>query len=146
MSELSNEFQKMMDDLENNLENKKDVEYVRKAVTDFFEKVEENVEGRMKVIEDRMNKVDDTLNKMQEEFYLDDEFEEDDILEIACPYCNHVFETEINESKTELQCPECNNIIELDWNCCDDEDDECGAGGCSHCHGCEHEDFEDDDM
>ena len=32
-----------------------------------------------------------------------------------------------------IQCPECHNTIELDWNCCDEEEEEGCSGHCSHC-------------
>lgn len=157
MSDLKKEFRSFMDDLEKNIENKKDLQYIKERTTNLFENIvqkleeiinfkEEKIEElakKQEKLETNLSKVQNTVKDMQKDIYAEDESFE---FEIICPYCDYEFIVEDDESRTEIECPECNNIIELDWSNEDDEEGSC-SGHCSHCHGCEEtEDDEDDDM
>ena len=125
----------LIKNLEQNLESQKDIEYVKKVLAEFLEEYQTNTEKRMQILEESQKEL---------EFFVDEDEEETLSFEIACPYCNYVFETKLNELKEEITCPECNNVIELDWDC-ECEEDSC-SGGCSCCnHGCSEDEYDDDD-
>ena len=81
----------------------------------------------------KMEELNEKLNNIYEDIY--ETYE--DGFEISCPYCNFIFNADIDENFNEIKCPECGNSIELDWtgNLDDGEDFGCN-GGCSHCKGC----------
>ena len=141
----------LIKNLEQNLESQKDIEYVKKVLAEFLEEYQTNIEKRMQILEEsqkelefKTEKIQAIIDKMEDEFFVDEDEEEALSFEIACPYCNNVFETELNELKEEITCPECNNVIELDWDC-ECEEDSC-SGGCSCCnHGCSEDEYDDDD-
>ena len=143
---LNQRFEMLMADLEQHIENKKDLEYIKKSFSnmflDFLNEVEQKnsnyeeklkqMEEKQKQIEEKSAKLEESVKKIEKELYINDNYD----FEIVCPYCNCEFETEFDELKTEVKCPECNNIIELDWN---EEEGGC-HGDCSCCHdGCEDE-------
>lgn len=102
------------------------------------------LEEKIKILEEKFAKLEDIVENIKNDIY--EEYEEDFEFEIVCPYCNKVFNSNIQTGvNSEIKCPECNNIIELDWN-----DDDCCNGHCSTCSGCsddeETENDEDDDM
>ncbi len=157
MSDLKREYKSFMEDIEKNIENPKDLEYIKDRAADLFTNIlqqldeiinfkEEKVESivkRQDELEEKFNKVQGIVNNIENDIYVEDGFD----FEIICPYCENEFVIDEDDNRTEVQCPECKNIIELDWS--DGlENDECG-GHCSHCHGCADEDEEeeeDDDM
>jgi len=155
MTTLKEEYKKFLEDIEKNIKNKEDLEYIKERFTNFMDVVMDQMENiidyeeekmsqleeKQKQIEDKMKKMEDIIDHIEKDIYSEDGFD----FEIICPYCNYEFIIDMDENKTEVQCPECQNIIELDWSGnVDDENTECN-GGCSHCHGCD-EDQEDDDM
>ena len=109
-----------------------------------------NIENKLDLIlqnqknlEIRMSKLENSIKRIEEDIYIDDDYE----FEIICPYCNYEFTVDMDEDKKEVTCPECKNIIELDMT--GDLDDECmcGSDGCSGCNGCSiDEEDEEDDM
>lgn len=159
MSELQIKFKKIMDDLEANIENKKDLDYIKKQIYQisilFIDELDKMADLNMnkinsiiekhKELNNRMAKLEGTMNTIEKELFLDEWAD----FEITCPYCNHEFAVDFSkEVQKEVTCPECNNIIELDWNA-GDEEQGC-AGHCSSCHSnCldeeEDEEQEDDD-
>ena len=150
MSNLNVKFKKILEDLEKNIQNKEDLEYIKVQIFNlynmFFDEVnriEEMTASRMETVaasqaalQEKVDKLENEIKSMEKELYID----EDSDFSITCPYCNKEFIVECEELKDEIECPECNNIIELDWG------DNCdGHDGCSHdCSHCHHD--EDDDM
>ena len=147
MAEFSERYSKIVKDIEN----KEDLEYVKKRFTAFLDPVldeinsiieykkeeVEELEKRQQEIERKMSKMQSVIDNIEKDIYAEDGFD----FEIVCPYCNHEFVADINsEENAEVECPECHNIIELDWN----EEEGCG-GCCSHCDGCGDEEDDDDD-
>ena len=140
MTELSQAYASILLDLEKNIKDEKELEYVKeqfmKLASIFIEQMEETINSngkRIKELEKKQDEIDrkmESINNIVEEIendiYMD---EEDEEFHIVCPYCNFEFSENFDENRKEIQCPECNNIIELDWN---DEDDGCSG----HCHGC----------
>ena len=156
MSILKDEYKNFLDDIESNIKNKEDLEYIKKRFADFVDKVLnhidyivgykkqeiENLEDTQKQLIERIDKMQRVIDNIEKDIYSDEGFD----FEIVCPYCNYEFVVDMNEEKTEIECPECKNMIELDWSGDPSDDDEC-SGHCSGCSGCDdQEDDEEDDM
>ena len=149
MGNIKNEYKSFLDDIEKNIKNKKDLEYINKRFTEFvdnmldrmdyiikYKKDEKNeLQEKQKQIEDKMEKMQGVLNNIERDIYADEGFD----FEIVCPYCNNEFLIDVDENKTEVTCPECNNLIELDWsgNIDDEPDLQACNGSCHGCNGCD---------
>ena len=157
MGMLKNEYKSFLDDIEKNVKNKEDLEYVKQRFATFLDIVLDQMDFIMDYKQDEIAKLESTQNRLtsqinqmqqvidniEKDIYAEDGFD----FEIVCPYCNYEFIIDVDENKTEIECPECQNIIELDWSGDVDgeEQDECqGENGCHGCHGCDKD--EDDDM
>ncbi len=152
MGKLKNEYKSFLDDIEKNIKNKDDLEYIKQRFASFSEVVlnemdyimsykEEDIkklENRQNQIANQMAQMQQVIDNIERDIYSEDGFD----FEIICPYCNYEFIIDVDEEKTEIECPECRNIIELDWSG-NVEDDQQGCSG--NCHGC-HDCDEDDDM
>lgn len=151
MSNLNVKFKKILEDLEQNIKNKEDLEYIKVQIFNlynmFFDEINrieemtatrmETIAGSQAVLQEKVEKLESELKSMEKELYID----EDSDFSITCPYCNNEFIVECEDLKDEIECPECNNIIELDWGEeCGCHDDECGHD-CSHCHHDEEDDM-----
>ena len=156
MSILKDEYKNFLDDIESNIKNKEDLEYIKKRFADFVDKVLnhidyivgykkqeiENLEDTQKQLIERIDKMQRVIDNIEKDIYSDEGFD----FEIVCPYCNYEFVVDMDEEKTEIECPECKNMIELDWSGDPSDDDEC-SGHCSGCSGCDdQEDDEEDAM
>ena len=153
MSVLSDNYKRIISEIEGKITNPEELEFVKEKVSELSmlfmdiidnltEKADEKIrqiEEKQKQIEDKMLQVENVVNEIESDIYVEDEEGNFDF-EIVCPYCNNEFVAEIN-GKNEIACPECNNIIELDWN---DEEDEGCLGHCGGCHRCDGE-FDDDE-
>ena len=155
MSLLKNEYKSFLDDIEKNIKDKDDLEYIKQRFSAFMdvvlnqmdsimnykdEKINE-LEKMQNELDARMAKMQQVIDHIEKDIYDEDGFD----FEIVCPYCNYEFVIDLDENKSEIECPECKNMIELDWTGnIDDEQSGCG-GSCHGCHGCGEEDEEDDD-
>lgn len=151
MSNLNSKYKQIIEDVEEQITDKKDQEFVKEKLTelsvlyiDIIDRLTmltnerlNSIEESQKEIDYRLSKVQDVVENIESDIYSDDDME----FEVVCPYCNYEFVADIEtEIKDELECPECHNIIELDWN---EEEDGCCSHGCSHCQThCVHEDEE----
>lgn len=155
MLKLKEEYKKFLDDIEKNIKNKEDLQYVKERFLTFFDVVVEQLdyvmqykEEKIQEIEKDQKKMDEKIAKMQQmmdniekDIYSEDGFD----FEIVCPYCNYEFVIDVDEERTEVECPECSNVIELDWTGdVDDNNDSGCSGNCSSCGGC-GEDNDDSD-
>lgn len=153
MGNIKNEYKSFLDDIEKNIKNKDDLEYIKKRFASFldvildqmdyiieYKKEEiEQLEKTQNEMQQKVSKMQEVLNNIEKDIYSDEGFD----FEIVCPYCNNEFIIDVDENKAEIECPECKNIIELDWSGdVDDEPDGC-QGNCHGCNGCIDED---DDM
>ena len=125
MVSIKNEYKSFLDDIEKNIKNKEDLEYIKKRFADFLEVVIEKMdyildykEEEMNKLEEKQNQIEAKISSMQKmidnienDIYSEDGYD----FEITCPYCNYEFIIDVDETKTEVQCPECKNMIELDW-------------------------------
>ena len=157
MTQLKKEYKEFLDDIEKNIKDKEDLEYIKERFAKFLDVVVNQMEDVLNYKEDKMEQLektqkelDEKVQKMQEivsniekDIYSEEGFD----FEIVCPYCSNEFIIDMDEEKTEVECPECKNIIELDWSGNLEEESGCN-GGCSHCSGCGEKDIndEDDDM
>lgn len=147
MSKISEEYLRIINDIEKNISNEEERKYVAKKVSelsslymDIVEKLTDTTTKRIDELEQyhndlerRLSKVGELVNLIKKDIYEDDEFD----FEIVCPYCNYEFVADVeDELREEIECPECHNIIELDW---DGEDDGCDCC-CSSCGCCDDED------
>ena len=151
MADLSSKYKKIINNLEKNIKDKQELEYIKEqvyAITSLFidelDKIIEISENKMQdllanqtELQEKINKVESSVNEIEKDIYMEDEEEFE--FQITCPYCNHDFVTELTNSTQEIECPECKNMIELDWN---DEDSPCENGNCSGCQG----NYDDEDM
>lgn len=156
MSDLTKKFQEIINDIESNISDPKELEYVNKKITEIsmlymeiIDNMNDVIQNKIAGIEKFQNSIETKVNKIQTSIagIENDIYDEGYDFEIVCPYCNNEFTADI-ESKSDIKCPECQNIIELDWN--NDESEGC-TGNChscgSHCGEMELDDFdEDDDM
>ena len=155
MNDLKNEYKSFLDDIEKNIKNKEDLEYIKVRFASFLDVVLDKLEyiadykaSELKRLEEQQEKIEEKMSKMQKvidniekDIYTEDGYD----FEIVCPYCNNEFIIDVDENRTEVECPDCKNIIELDWSGdVDDQPDNNCQGNCHGCHGCETD--EDDDM
>ncbi len=143
MSEIGGKYKQIMKDLEKNIQDPQELEFVKEKFSDLsllfidiIDRLTKLTDARIKQIEDQQSDINNRVKNIQaivdnieNDIYEDDENYE---FEIVCPYCNYEFTTDIeDEDKSEIECPECHNTIELDWN--SDDDYEGCAGNCSSC-------------
>lgn len=154
MRKLKNEYKSFLDDVEKNIKNKEDLNYIKQRFTTFLDVVLDEMDciidykkEEMEKLEDAQNQITDKIGQMQQvidniekDIYAEDGFD----FEIVCPYCNYEFIIDVDENKTEIECPECQNVIELDWS--GGEEEQGCQGNCHGCSGCEEENDEEDDM
>lgn len=136
MKEINEDLKNIMDELEKNIKNQEDLEYIKSKFSNMFLEVLNNLATKIENLEQKQQELEDSVNQIEKELFIEEDF----TFEIVCPYCNIEFETDIKDDLTEVKCPECGNKIELDWN----ESEGIGCmGNCSGCSGCSDED---DDM
>ena len=156
MTLLKDEYKNFLDDIEKNIKDKEDLEYIKERFAKFLDVVLDQMnyimtyredqmaklEENQQIIENRLDNMQQIIDNIEKDIYSEDGFD----FEIVCPYCNYEFVIDVDENKTEITCPECQNIIELDWSGNPDEEMGCN-GSCSHCHGGEDddEDFDEED-
>lgn len=157
MAELSKNYKKVISEIEENIKDPTEREFVKSKVSElavmFMETIERIVETTEKQakIERKINNLQSSLRRIEEDIYImeDEEDEEcseecgchhcgdemhdnDYEFEILCPYCNYEFVTGKDTNlENEIECPNCHNVIELDWQeYCDGECNECE----NHCY------------
>jgi len=160
MSELSNKYREIMNELDNKITDEEQLNFVKNKLSemsiiflDIIDRMSEIVEEKVsdiengqKNVEKKLAKIENVIDVLEKDMY-DDNIE----TEVICPYCNNEFLAEMgDEDETEIECPECHNIIELGMNY--DEDFDNGTSGCTgRCHFCggcnsSDSDEEDDDL
>lgn len=155
MSKFKNEYKSFLDDIEKNIKNLDDLNYIKERFAKFMDVVIEKMDQVLdfknqeldhllemqKGLENRMDKMQRIIDNIEKDIYSDEGFD----FEIICPYCNYEFIADVDENKTEIECPECKNMIELDWSGDTEDDMDSCSGNCSGCSGCDEEDPEQDD-
>ena len=152
MGTIKTEYKSFLDDIEKNIKDKDDLEYIKKRFASFIDVMLDQIDYILDYKKDEISKLEETQKELEanmkqikqvvdniERDIYDDEFD----FEITCPYCNYEFFIDVDENKTEIECPECGNMIELDWSGDTDEPQDNCNGNCQGCSGCNDED---DDM
>ncbi len=154
MAILKNEYKSFLDDIEKNIKNKEDLEYIKERFTKFVDTTVEHINNVMdykeekfqklektqKQMEEKLEKMQQVIDNIEKDIYAEEGFD----FEIICPYCNYEFIIDADEDKSEIECPECHNTIELDWTGDLDEHSDNGCSG--NCHGCSNCSDENEDM
>ncbi len=123
---LNKKFKEVIKNLEENLENKKDLDYAKLQITeltmeylDELEKMEALYKQKVNLCEQRLDGLEVAMQKLDNEIFQEEE--DTDLEPIKCPYCNTNFFIEFDNSKKEIKCPDCKNAIELDWGNFEDD-------------------------
>ena len=144
MGSLKNEYKSFLDDIEKNIKDKEDLNYIKQRFVRFMDAVLEEMdyissykteqiealEKSQKEVQEKLAKMQTVLDNIEKDIYSEDGFD---------------FEIDVDENRTEVECPECKNTIELDWDGGIDDDHSGCSGNCGGCHGCGEND-EDEDM
>ncbi len=150
MGILKDNYNSFLNDIEENMKNKEDIEYVKKRMEQFLNVVLEkmdcimnynedevkNLQHAQEELEKRVEKMSQIIDKIEQDIYADEGFD----FEIICPYCDYEFIIDEDENKKEVECPNCKNIIDLEWNGELDDNYQGCSGSCSICGGCDIED------
>lgn len=135
MSNFNKKYQKIISDIEENIKDKEQLNFVNKKIDEVSNAFAELILDLTKTIEEKIDEIDyrvalvaKRVQAIENDIYED----EDGEFGILCPYCNNEFSVNLDENENgEIKCPECNNTIELNWDY-DDCEDECGCGcGCN---------------
>lgn len=130
MSNLEEQYQKMIETLENTIKDEKKLKKAKEQLDDIvsivvddcsliLDKYDEkimDIENKNRNYEIRIQALEDRLKQFEQMVELDDY----DFF-ITCPYCNFEFQTDYDDEVTEICCPECGQIFDIDWE--DDVDD-----------------------
>ena len=146
MGKIKNEYKSFLEDIEKNLKNKEEIEYVKERFEMLINERNTNCRKgdidklieRQNAMEEKLERIQTFIDNIERDIYSSDGFD----FEVICPYCDYGFVVDMDDNKTEIICPECENTIELDWSGDLDEEDGCN-GSCHGCHGCKDDD---DDM
>ena len=125
MGTLKDSYTSFLKDIEANIKNKEDLDYIKLRFSQFLDVVldqmdyimdyrkeeVEKLEKKQKELDEKMGKVENIVNHIEKDIYSEEGFD----FEIICPYCDYEFVIDVDEDKTEIECPECGNTIELDW-------------------------------
>lgn len=125
---LKDKFKEVIKSLEGNLENKKDLMYVKNLIADLTMEYLEDIENlqslykqKIAVFENRLTGLENEMQRLDNEIFQEDVDDDTDLEPIQCPYCNTNFFIEFDNTKKEIKCPDCKNIIELDWGNFEDD-------------------------
>ncbi len=135
MSNLEEEYQKMIETLENTIKDKKKLDFAKKQLDNIVSVVVDDCTHVLDKYDEKMNEIDmkNKTNEMRivalEEklkyFEKMIEIEDYDFF-ITCPYCGFEFQTDYDDEVDEICCPECGQLFDVDWDDDNstDEDDE----------------------
>jgi len=130
VSDLEEQYQKMIETLENTIKDEKKLKKAKEQLDDIvsivvddcshiLDKYDEkimDIESKNRDYEMRIQALEERLRQFEQMVEL-----EDYDFFITCPYCNFEFQTDYDDEVTEVCCPECGQIFDVD---CEDDDDE----------------------
>lgn len=115
---LSNKFKQVISNIEKQLSNKEDLDFVKRQITELtmsyineLERLEKNYDSKVAQCTERIDFMEKDLEDLKDKVV----GEEIDVEPITCPYCNSKFLIEFDKKQKDIKCPDCRNIIELDW-------------------------------
>ncbi len=132
LEDLNKEMLQYIKDIENKVKDPELLDYLLNRTQKLFDAVfkelnkisdyeEEKLaqlqlkqEKQEQIVKEQQNRLNELSTRIKD--ICADIYDEEGNFEIICPYCNHVFDANIDENTKEITCPECNNIIELDWS------------------------------
>lgn len=131
VSDLEEQYQKMIETLENTIKDEKKLKKAKEQLDDIvsivvddcshiLDKYDEkimDIESKNRDYEMRIQALEERLRQFEQMVEL-----EDYDFFITCPYCNFEFQTDYDDEVTEVCCPECGQIFDVDWE--DDEDED----------------------
>lgn len=129
MSNLEEQYQKMIETLENTIKDKEALEKAKEQLDDIVSIVADDCshvldvyDEKIKSIENRNLDYEMRISVLEEKLkYFEKMVElEDYDFFITCPYCGFEFQTDYDEEIEEIICPECGQSFDIDW---DDDDD-----------------------
>ena len=130
MIKLKDEYDKFIQDIEKEIKDEKQIEYIKVRFAMFVDKVIDQIdmildykeermielEEKQKEIENKVANMQQIIDNIEKDIYSEEGFD----FEIICPYCDNQFVIDVDENRTEVECPVCNNVIELDaWDVMD---------------------------
>lgn len=133
MSNLEEQYQKMIETLENTIKDeqklakaKEQLDDIVSIVVDDCSQVLDKYDEKIQVIENKNRnyemRISDLENRLK---YFEKMVELDDYdFFITCPYCDFEFQTDYDDEVTEIMCPECGQIFDVDWDEEDSDEDE----------------------
>ena len=131
MSNLEEEYQKMIETLENTIKDKKKLDFAKKQLDNIVSVVVDDCTHVLDKYDEKMNEIDmknKTIVALEEKLkYFEKMIEiEDYDFFITCPYCGFEFQTDYDDEVDEICCPECGQLFDVDWDDDNstDEDDE----------------------
>ena len=98
MGSLKNEYKSFLDDIEKNIKDKEDLNYIKQRFVRFMDAVLEEMdyissykteqiealEKSQKEVQEKLAKMQTVLDNIEKDIYSEDGFD----FEIICPYCN----------------------------------------------------------
>ena len=129
MSNLEEQYQKMIETVENTIKDKEALEKAKEQLDDIVSIVVDDCshvldvyDEKIKSIENRNLDYEMRISVLEEKLkYFEKMVElEDYDFFITCPYCGFEFQTDYDEEIEEIICPECGQSFDIDW---DDHDD-----------------------
>jgi len=129
VSNLEEQYQKMIETLENTIKDKEALEKAKEQLDDIVSIVVDDCshvldvyDEKIKSIENRNLDYEMRISVLEEKLkYFEKMVElEDYDFFITCPYCGFEFQTDYDEEIEEIICPECGQSFDIDW---DDDDD-----------------------
>ena len=129
MSNLEEQYQKMIETLENTIKDKEALEKAKEQLDDIVSIVVDDCshvldvyDEKIKSIENRNLDYEMRISVLEEKLkYFEKMVElEDYDFFITCRYCGFEFQTDYDEEIEEIICPECGQSFDIDW---DDDDD-----------------------
>ena len=130
MSNLEEQYQKMIETLENTIKNKKKKKKAKEQLDDIVSIVVDDCTHLLDKYDEKFQEVEKknadnelriaSLEERLKYFEKMVELEDYDFF-ISCPYCGFEFQTDYDDEINEVCCPECGEIFEIDW---DDDSEE----------------------
>lgn len=145
MADLNKKYQTILNELAERIKNPSELEFVKEKMNELLIEYMSSIDKILEIeknqawLESKVQKMERELSMIEEDIYVNDDLEDDDLLsdqmhdndcefEITCPYCGFEFLTdESYKSETEIKCPQCHEMIELDW-----KEEKC-SGECQSC-------------
>ena len=122
MTNLEEQYQKMIETLEENIKDKRKLKKAKNQLEDIVSIVVDDCvhildkyDEKIQLIENKNNEYEKRIISLEERVrYFEKMVEiEDYDFFISCPYCGFEFQTDYDEEVTEICCPECGKIFEV---------------------------------